>query len=325
MAGPVEVSRTRSSLTGLSAALLCVGALLLAVPAAEGRIAIGAYVRGADTHPGKLTRWADRVGRKPAIASIYKDWGNRVFEDDQLQALWDQGGVPMVTWEPWGASLRAIAHGRYDRYVRSAARGAARWDHPVFLRFAHEMNGDWYPWGKGTSPHVYKAAWRHLVRLFRHAGATNVRWVWTPYVDPGWRLPFGSRYPGDRWVDWVGLDGINWGSTSFGWHSFKELFGRSYRVLRRLSSAPMILAEVGCGERGGSKSHWVAKAMRRQLPRMHRVHALVWWSADDPRADLRVNSSRSALAALRRSAKKPPYSVGRDAILRLPRAFRLEP
>jgi hypothetical protein len=76
MAGPVEVSRTRSSLTGLSAALLCVGALLLAVPAAEGRIAIGAYVRGADTHPGKLTRWADRVGRKPAIASIYKDCSN---------------------------------------------------------------------------------------------------------------------------------------------------------------------------------------------------------------------------------------------------------
>jgi hypothetical protein len=300
------------------------GALLIAVPAAEGRIAIGAYVRGADTHSGKLAHWGHRVGRKPAVASIYKDWGGRAFEEDQLQALWDQGGVPMVTWEPWGASLRAIAHGHYDRYVRGTARAAARWGHPVFLRFAHEMNGDWYPWAKGTSPHVYKAAWRHLVRLFRRAGATNVRWVWTPYVNPGGHLPFRSRYPGNRWVDWVGLDGLNWGG-GFGWSSFKELFGRSYGVLKRLSSAPMILAEVGCGEQGGSKAHWVASAMRRQLPRMGRVHALVWWSADDPRADLRVNSSRSALAALRRAAKSPPYRTGREAILRLPRALRSAP
>jgi hypothetical protein len=300
------------------------GALLIAAPAAEGRIAIGAYVRGADTHSGKLARWAHQVGRKPAVASIYKDWGHRVFEGDQLQALWDQGAVPMMTWEPWGAPLRAIAHGRYDRYVRGVARAAARWRRPVFLRFAHEMNGDWYPWAKATSPHVYKAAWRHLVRLFRRAGATNVRWIWTPYVNPGGHLPFRSRYPGNHWVDWVGLDGINWGG-GFGWSSFKDLYGRSYRVLRRLSSAPMILAEVGCGEQGGSKARWVASAMRRQLPRMRRVHALVWWSADDPRGDLRVNSSGAALAALRKAAKKPSYRAGRDAILGLPHAFGAAP
>jgi hypothetical protein len=309
----------------IAAAVFCIGALLAIAPAAEARIAMGAYVRGADTKPGKLAHWGHRVGHKPAIASIYKDWGHRVFEEDQLQAFWRQGALPMVTWEPWGAPLRAISRGRYDNYVRSAARAAARWGRPVLLRFAHEMNGDWYPWGKGASPHAYKAAWRHLVRLFRRAGATNVRWVWTPYVDPGWRLPFQSRYPGDRWVDWVGLDGINWGSTAFGWHSFKDLFGRSYRLLRRLSPAPMILAEVGCGEQGGSKARWVANAMRRQLPRMRRVHALVWWSASDPRADLRVNSSRAALGALRRAVKKPSYRAGRAAILSLPHPRRLAP
>jgi Glycosyl hydrolase family 26 len=46
------------------------------------------------------------------------------------------------------------------------------------------MNGNWFPWGRGRiTPRVYKAAWRHLVRIFRAEGADNVKWVWTPNVS----------------------------------------------------------------------------------------------------------------------------------------------
>jgi mannan endo-1,4-beta-mannosidase len=298
---------------------IAVAAALILMPAAAERadagVAMGAFLPGADTNPRRIGDYKQDLGRTPAIVGIYKDWGNRVFEEEQLSNIWGRGSVPMITWEPWGARLRKIAHGRYDRYVRAAARAARRWDKPVFLRFAHEMNGDWYPWGEAASAHAYKAAWRHLVRIFRKAGADNVRWVWTPYVNPQWDLPFTGRFPGDRWVDWVGLDGINWGGGPSGWRSFKELFGGSYRILRRISSRPMILAEVGCGERGGDKARWVSAALRKQIPRMGRVHALVWWSKNDSRGDLRINSSGSALRALRRSARLALYGSGRHSLL----------
>jgi hypothetical protein len=295
---------------------------LLALPAgAQARIAMGAYVPGAEAHPGRIKAYGRRIGQQPLIVMSYKDWGNRPFEPRELGNVWKRGAVPMVTWEPWGASLKAIARGRYDRYVKAAARAAKRWGHPLFLRFAHEMNGEWYPWGTASSPGAYKRAWRHLVRVFRRVGAGNVRWIWVPYVNPHWKLSFVSRYPGDRWVDWVGLDGMNWGGGGSGWHSFAELFGGSYRTLRRISSAPMIFAEVASGDRGGSKARWISRALRRDLPRMRRVRAIMWWSSRDPRADMRVNSSGKALRALRRAARGRRYHSNRTLLLRTERLF----
>jgi hypothetical protein len=307
-----------AKVAALAVAALFAASLAAAQPAGA-RIAVGAYIPGADLHPSRVDRLAHKLGTPPAIVGIYKDWGHAIFEGSQLRAFWRRDAMTMITLEPWGAPLRKIASGRYDGYVRRSARAARRWGKPVLLRFAHEMNGNWYPWSR-SSPAVYKAAWRHLVRVFRRAGADNVRWVWTPYVDPGWNIPFTRWYPGNRWVDWVGLDGYNWGSSSVGWHSFRDLFASSYRTLKRISSAPMIFAEVGCGEAGGNKASWVSAAMNRVLPHMKRVRALVWWSKDDPRGDLRVDSSRGALLALRRALRTPTYGAGFRSLLtpRLP-------
>lgn len=299
---------------GAALLALVVTALLVAAPAdARSRVALGAFVPDVDRSPAKIESFARKAGRRPLIVHTYKDWGNRPFEPRELRGVWRRGAVPLITWEPWGFPLRKIARGRYDRYVRASARAAARWGRPLFLRFAHEMNGDWYPWGEGTGARTYKRAWRHLVRVFRRAGARNVRWVWTPYVNPGWNMPFKSRYPGRRWVDWVGLDGINWGGSS-PWRSFKQLFGPSYRALRRISSAPVMLAEVGSGERGGSKSRWISRALHRDVPRMAGVKAFLWWSKSDPRGDIRIDSSRGSLRALRRASSRRIYRTRRRAI-----------
>ena len=73
------------------------------------------------------------------------------------------------------------------------------------------MNGDWVPWGLGVNGNTardYVAAWRHLVTVFAEEGASNVRWVWSPNVNPDGYLPFERLYPGDRWVDWLALDRV---------------------------------------------------------------------------------------------------------------------
>lgn len=306
----------------LACLLLLFAAAATAVSAQAARISPGAYVPGSDEKPSLIQAYGHRVGRQPLILISYKNWSQAPFVGDQLRGVWKRGGVPMVTWEPWskagrGIRLRAIAHGRYDAYLHRSARTAAAWDHPVFLRFAHEMNGGWYPWSRGvngTTPAIYRAAWRHLVRIFNREGARKVRWVWSPYVNVDGRHPFRRFFPGGRWIDWVALDGINWGG-SLRWRSPGQLFRHSYRQLTSLTSKPVMIAETGCGERGGNKPWWVRRMLRRLLPRLPHVRAVLFWDVADSRADLRVNSTPSALRALRGAIGARRYRSSRVRLL----------
>jgi membrane-bound metal-dependent hydrolase YbcI (DUF457 family) len=289
-------------------------------PAEAYRVSIGGYVPGADSSPHLIEGFGEEIGRQPAIVLSYKDWDQAPFVYDQLDGIWGQGAIPMVTWEAWGSSeagipLWGIAHGSYDGYVRDAARAAAGWGRPLMVRFGQEMNAGWFPWG--SQARAFKAAWRHLVRVFREEGATNVRWIWTPYVNSGGSLPFERYYPGGHWVDWVGLDGINWGG-SFAWRSFGQVFSSSYRELVKISSKPMLLAETGSGENGGHKARWLSSMLRRVVPRMQHLRAILFWSVADHRGDIRVDSSTGALDALRRGLQMPLYDSSRQAVTQTP-------
>jgi endoglucanase len=216
--------------------------------------------------------------------------------------------VPLITWEPWEQPLRDIARGRHDAYLRSEARTARRWGRVVLLRFAHEMNGDWYPWGtQAGSPRGYVRAFRRVVRIFRREGATNVRFVWAPNGDTGGDRLIRRLYPGDRWVDWVGFSGFSWGRP---WEFLQpmDVYQRTYRTLTRLTDKPIVIAETGAGEVGGDKARWIRRAFARDLPRLRRVRAVVWFDERDQWADFRVDSTRTALRAFRSAVRSPRYA-----------------
>jgi membrane-bound metal-dependent hydrolase YbcI (DUF457 family) len=310
--------------TGIALSVALLGLLAvstLAAPSAQAyRVSIGGYIPDADNNTGLIQQYGSQIGRQPAIILSYKDWTQAPFVYDQLDGIWNQGAIPMITWESWddngnGVSLEAIAAGHHDGYLRDAARAAAGWGRPLMVRFGQEMNADWFPWGR--QPAAFRAAWRHMVRLFRVEGATNVRWVWTPYVNSGGNLPFGRYYPGAKYVDWVGLDGINWGGN-FAWRSFGQIFNESYQQLLRLSSEPMMLAETGSGESGGYKGRWLRQMLHRVVPRMRHVRAILFWSVPDYRGDVRVDSSGNALGALQGALRKPLYRSSREAVISTP-------
>jgi hypothetical protein len=182
------------------------------------------------------------------------------------------------------------------------------------------MNGAWYPWGRGApghSPSAYRNAWRRIVRIFRLEGATNVLWVWCPNQNFSGRFPFRQYYPGDKWVDWAGLDGFNW-ARSPRWQSFDEIFAGSYNAMLAITAKPIMIAETGSWERRGDKASWVSNALERELPAYDHVRALVWWSVKDPRGDLRVDSSVPALHALRSALSLPHYAATREDVLATP-------
>jgi hypothetical protein len=295
------------------------------VPApAPGSIALGAAVGGYPDYPlnaKPLDDFSVMIGRRPSFVTWYQDWSGG-FVREHFDATAARGVTPMVTWEPRHSptdpndtkrnyTLAKIVAGNHDAYIRQYARDARAWGKPIYLRFAHEMNGNWYPWSSGVNGNTsaeYVAAWRHVHDIFRQEGATNVKWVWAPNVSYPGTTPYAQLYPGDAYVDWVGLDGYNWGATSTSsWTSFYNIFGSSYAEMAALTSKPMMIAETASAEQGGDKAAWIRQGLLTDVPsRFPRVGAVLWFNVNLER-DWRVNSSSASLTAFREVAASSRY------------------
>ncbi len=194
----------------------------------------------------------------------------------------------MITWEAWGCGARfplaEIAAGHYDTYLESWARGAATDRHQIWIRIFHEFNdSQTYPWSLSASgPATFVAAWRHVVDVFRAAGADNVRWIWNPDGDHVTQAGIRSAYPGDAYVDYLG-----WDTSSTPAYDNAA----NYRVMERVWHKPMVLGEVGASEPG-----WLDRlAARLNGGRAPRIRALVWFdvgpdSLDRPHVAAAVRS-----------------------------------
>jgi hypothetical protein len=275
-------------------------ALGAAATPASATIQLGVYTPGAPANEGALAEYAAMVGRQPDIVMWFRNFGQPLMERREMTSLRATGQTPMVTWEPNKQSLSQIASGEYDAYLHESAAIARSWGGQLLVRFAHEMNGNWYPWGAGTAlPYTYLAAWRHIVSLFREDGATNVGWVWSPYVEVGTRFPLAAYYPGDDWVDYIGLDGYNWGRVRGRWQDLAAVFSTSYSTVTSLSSRPVILSETASTENGGDKAEWIRTGFMTTIPEnFPRVTAVVWFNQIQE-TDWRINSSQASLDAYR--------------------------
>lgn len=260
------------------------------------------------------------------------------FPADQLEAIRQAGARPVLTWEPMyiedGAAhtlaASALTDGTYDPYLRRFARGVKALKEPVIIRFAHEMNLAHYHWGAASraeygpsAPERYRAMFRYVVRLFREEGAAekarfafnpNAESVPSPEQDPdaSWNRP-EAYYPGDGYVDVLGMDGYNWGTirthAEHGWESsFRPLaaiLGPLYRTLRALApEKPLYIFETASATAGGDKAEWIEQAAATAID--WELDGLVWFHHDketDWRLDAGVGDA--ALVPLRRMGRRP--------------------
>jgi mannan endo-1,4-beta-mannosidase len=169
----------------------------------------------------------------------------------------------------------------------------------------HEMNGNWYPWCgtvNGNAPGNHVEAWRYMRSLFREVGNNKTIWVWSPYVHcvpdaPGNGI--SDYFPGTGEVDWLGLDGYNWGKTRdwSSWQGFPEIFDKTYHLVTQLAPGkPVMIAEVGCAEQGGDKGRWIKDAAEALRTRFAQIKTVVWFSVDKE-CDWRIESSAESLNA----------------------------
>ena len=95
-----------------------------------------------------------------------------------------------------------------------------------------------------------------------------------------------SFYPGNKYVDWVGIDGYNWGQTQAWsqWQDPGQVFGDMLRRLRRVTSKPVAIGEVATttSSTGGNtiadKSQWSANAFK--YAQSQNIKAIAWFNQD---------------------------------------------
>jgi hypothetical protein len=140
--------------------------------------------------------FARRVGKKHASVFWYLSYG-RPFPERWATELWRRRVAPHIALEP-NQGLEIV---RNDTYLRSFAQACARVGGPIFLRFASEMNGDWTRYG--GDPVAYKAKWITVQQVMATL-APNVAMLWCVNSIP--EAPIARFYPGDDYVDWVGVN-----------------------------------------------------------------------------------------------------------------------
>jgi mannan endo-1,4-beta-mannosidase len=269
------------------------GALVVAKPVAPSKAELlnptsryfGMYTAQAPFSFATFDDSATKVGHTPNLVGYFSGW-DKPFRADAVSRSWERGMMPMLTWEsrPSDApnnvvdepeyTLPTILAGAYDDYLHQYARDIATLGLPMAIRLDHEMNGIWYPWAEqtstgasinGNSPGQYAAMWKHVHDIFEAEGANQyVIWVWSPNIINN--LPstlqsssnLAGLYPGDDYVDWVGLSGYDrppYKADNNG--TFDYTFGRSLAQLRQLTDKKILLSEVGASEIGGHKPAWV--------------------------------------------------------------------
>ena len=241
-------------------------------------------------------------------------WQQTIVYGGTFDIVRNRGAYTMLTIDLGTATLAEVASGKYDASITTWATNVKAYGHPFFMRFAHEMNGSWYAWGQ--KPTDFIAAWKHFHDVVTNAGATNVTWVFNPNLDIG-PYKISDYWPGDAYVDWMGLDGYNKGATSA---SFASLYGPSYSQLQALSTKPIMICEIGSLEYGtGEKGAWIKDVLETQLPtKFPQIRAFLWFNWRFYETDNNVTgfkpfpieSSASSLSAFAAGIASPTYVAG---------------
>ncbi len=268
-----------------------------------------------------------------SIVMWYQGWGfsqGKNFEPSWMDNVRNHGSIPMISWEPQDYtkgvnqpeySLQNIISGKFDAYITKWAQASKAWGHPYFLRFAAEMNGYWFPWSEvanGNKAGQYVQAWRHVHDIFTRQGATNVTWVWCPnIVFPG-NIPLQGLYPGAAYVDWIAMDGYNWGHIGHGHQpqTFAQIFQKTYNAFVGMSlNKPMMIAETGSTNQDVNKAAWINDAFTVQLPKnFPQIKAFVWFN-QNKETNWPIESSTAAQAAYSSAMSSSLYAANSYASL----------
>lgn len=291
----------------------------------SGTVFLGIQTNGGPYDFSPLDAFTAGTGYRPSVMQFTQGWAADTFHAENFDRIAARGMLPIVSWEPWDYSavgsahtsgdqpayrLSRIAGGAFDAYIRSWADGIKALGYPVGIRFAHEMNGFWYPWcesANGNRPGDYVKAFRHVHDIFTAAGATNAIWLWSPNVTYPGAKPLARLYPGDKYVDWVGLSGYYGTAGRTSYQSFNTIFSGTLKQLAGVTKRPVVITETGATNANGQQAQWI-RQMFQELPRHPEIVGVIWFEVTKE-IDWRLAGNPASMRAYAAGARAKRYAV----------------
>lgn len=327
-----RICRTLGATLVFASMLAGMGVIGTALPSSaagaklSSHVQLGAFVPDLPYGRTDLPALEKALGGKLRIASAFVDWS---YVMGGANEVWmSDGGTRKVllAWESSGIRFTDVTSGAQDAYLAKVANSMKSFPYDVYVRPWPEMNASWSTWqptadGKkpdGGTPTEFVQAWRYLVNFMRSRGTTHLKFVFNPDAsDWTTNTRISSIWPGSDYVDVLGIDGYNWGTSTDGerWQSFSEIFTPMYTTLTALdANAPVWITEFGCKEPqqedsgsypqpsspvdpSHSKSSWLNDMMA--LTQFDRIQALAYFNKKKERNWPLTSSADSQASATR--------------------------
>ena len=262
-----------------------------------------------------------QLGRKLDMQRVYQSWDDA---EPSPTVRWDvaNGHVPMIsikttthggTIVPWAS----IAAGKDDAAIVAQADGLKSLGVPVLLAFNHEPE---LATADGTAAD-YVAAYQHYVDVFRAQGAANVAFAFISGTAGYASGLAASYYPGDSYIDWIGVDAYNGDGCTTGhgvWSSFSSVVAPFYSF-GTAHDKPLIVAEWGSVEdpaQAGLKGQWITDAASA-IAAWPAIKAVEYFDSAgaNPSCGWPLSTSASAQSAITQMGTQASFNVKPQAAL----------
>jgi len=282
----------------------------------------------------RIREFIDLVEKPPAWIYFSDNWFDGIeFPIEEVELIDSYGLIPFirmmprVNWDLYSPdpvySLQNIIDGKLDKELTKWAKDSKQSGVPIMIEFGTEVNGDWFPWaglynGNGDThgygdtnladgPERFKDAYIHIIDLFNKENVKNVTWAFHVNCMSAPAEPWNKMlayYPGDEYIDWIGISIYGAQKPGDKYLSFNELLGKSYNELASISdNKPLAIFEFGVvdGTDNFSKAQWIKDALNiLKEGKYPRIKAISYWHSswkneDGSFSNMKIDSTPESL------------------------------
>ncbi len=266
------------------------------------------------------------------------------FPSNEVTIISAEGCVPFIRIMPRNENedtpdpvytMQAFIDGKFDNAITQWAINAKATGIPLLVEFGTEVNGSWFPWnakwnGKSSTSGYgnvnaydgterFRDAYRHIIDLFNAQEVDNVTWFFHvnaySYPNTGWNK-MKDYYPGDNYIDWIGISVYGPQNNTNGWWSFEDVLNDTWSEISTISDEgkPIAVLEMGVIEDAtlGDKAQWITDAyssVNVNGTYYQKIDAMSYWHENFGDTDLRVDTSPETLAAYKAAISSSIFTV----------------
>lgn len=235
--------------------------------------------------PQHLSWSVDRTATSTQSSIAIPQWSGR---QNQIPLLYLEPQLGQVKSDAaLQAFLRAIVRGQYDSALTDFTKGLKRHPEPLLLCFAPAFDDTTRSWGtrQEHTLQLYRQAWHYMVNFCHRQQLQNISWVWYPTLPS----TIVSHYPGEAYVNWLGLEVLNDPAQAPDGqsHSFAALYQLVHSTIRMhiaysIRQKPILITQFGATNPNQDESKWVADALDIIQERYPEIRGVVFTNRQMP-------------------------------------------